>query len=610
MTELVEVRTEGMIPELESMMLLLFDKNEIRQIAKMRKDYEMKMQRVTKNKEDCLRYIQYEMNLLKLVKMRRQKKGLKVSKSSSIDYAIANRLNKLFILAIRWFPSDVRIWLSYIKFCKQVRFYASASRVLDQMLEQHSDKPELFKLAAQWELEECLNVDKARKFLLSGLHIHKESRLLFTEAFKLELIHASNLRKQCKGLSEESHGKKGAASTKKRNSNKTTTEESTPINPDDPVVNGHMAELMYENAVKKIPDVAFVVDLLKLAQEYDFTKKLQNKIVNDMMMTFPSDELTWDTMAKRELQGFMFPTTPSNMATKLTMKEKIGRCVAVYEESVKNLSTERMWSLYLETLLELTRDQSQLPNFKRKLLVAAFQGGHNAGKLNENHYLVWVDHLQGADRGKKLSEVLEGATEKLSNSVTLWQTRLRVHLTRGEEVPATSVFNQAIVKLGPNALPLWKLMLQYWQTKRSSKVEELFKKAMNESAAISSPLKPLYLEWLVLTHGIGAARKVYASLCEVPPACVEMHTKMAALEAVQPTLSLKNARRCYLMACLQFGYQSVDVWMDYVKFEQNYGDASKAKDIYWQALKSLEPSQVDTFISEFSLVKTVPISQM
>lgn len=79
------------------------------------------------------------------------------------------------------------------------RFYASASRVLDQMLEQHSDKPELFQLAAQWELEECMCVSKARKFLLNGLHIHKESRLLFKEAFKLELIHANNLRKEAKG---------------------------------------------------------------------------------------------------------------------------------------------------------------------------------------------------------------------------------------------------------------------------------------------------------------------------------------------------------------------------------------------------------------------------
>lgn len=81
-----------------------------------------------------------------------------------------------------------------------------------------------------------------------------------------------------------------------------------------------------------------------------------------------------------------------------------------------------------------------------------------------------VDHLQGSDRGKKLSEVLQGATEKLSHSVLLWQTRLRIHLTRGEEGPGTAVFAQALGKLGSNSLPLWKLMLQYWQIKRSSKV--------------------------------------------------------------------------------------------------------------------------------------------
>lgn len=49
--------------------------------------------------------------------------------------------------------------------------------------------------------------------------------------------------------------------------------------------------------------------------------------------------------------------------------------------------------------------------------------------------------------------------------------------------------------------------------------------------------------------------------------------------------------------------------MDYVKFEQNCGDPSKVSGIYWQAVKKLEPGQMDNFISEFSLIKTVPVSQ-
>lgn len=43
-----------------------------RTIAKKRKEFEYKIQRRTKNKEDYLRYIQYEMDLLKLIRLRRE----------------------------------------------------------------------------------------------------------------------------------------------------------------------------------------------------------------------------------------------------------------------------------------------------------------------------------------------------------------------------------------------------------------------------------------------------------------------------------------------------------------------------------------------------------
>lgn len=42
-----------------------------RKIAKKLKEHEYKIQRQTKCKEDYLRYIQYEMDLLKLIKQRR-----------------------------------------------------------------------------------------------------------------------------------------------------------------------------------------------------------------------------------------------------------------------------------------------------------------------------------------------------------------------------------------------------------------------------------------------------------------------------------------------------------------------------------------------------------
>ena len=47
-----------------------------------------------------------------------------------------------------------------------------------------------------------------------------------------------------------------------------------------------------------------------------------------------------------------------------------------------------------------------------------------------------------------------------------------------------------------------------------------------------------------------------------------------------------------------------DVWMEYIKFEQNGGDAKRVSDIYMQAVRNLDPAYTDSFVSEFSLLKT------
>jgi hypothetical protein len=45
------------------------------------------------------------------------------------------------------------------------------------------------------------------------------------------------------------------------------------------VLEGRLAEVIYESAINKIHDVRFMIELLIIAQEYNFTKKLQLKMV-------------------------------------------------------------------------------------------------------------------------------------------------------------------------------------------------------------------------------------------------------------------------------------------------------------------------------------------
>jgi len=45
------------------------------------------------------------------------------------------------------------------------------------------------------------------------------------------------------------------------------------------VLEGRLAGVIYESAIKKIHDVCFLIELITIAQEYNFTKKLQLKMV-------------------------------------------------------------------------------------------------------------------------------------------------------------------------------------------------------------------------------------------------------------------------------------------------------------------------------------------
>ena len=113
--------------------------------------------------------------------------------------------------------------------------------------------------------------------------------------------------------------------------------------------------------------------------------------------------------------------------------------------------------------------------------------------------------MKSLGKYKKLESVLRTASERYPSSIELWQARLSLHLSRDDERVGVAVFRDATGRLGsdnPTALPLWKIMLQYYQTKDMHKVEQTFQEGIVQGPAISLFLKPMYIEWLVLARGV------------------------------------------------------------------------------------------------------------
>lgn len=112
--------------------------------------------------------------------------------------------------------------------------------------------------------------------------------------------------------------------------------------------------------------------------------------------------------------------------------------------------------------------------------------------------------MKSQGKSKKLEGVLKMATERIPSSVELWQQRLYHHLSSDSESVGVAVFRDATAQLGSSsgaALPLWKTVLHYYQTNDMRKAEQMFQDGVVQGPAVSVPLKPLYIEWLVSTKG-------------------------------------------------------------------------------------------------------------
>nr|XP_058903844.1 U3 small nucleolar RNA-associated protein 6 homolog isoform X2 [Kogia breviceps] len=538
-----------------------------------------------------LTMLKYEINLLELIQRRRVRIGYSFKKDE-IENSIVHRVQGIFRRASAKWKDDVQLWLSYVVFCKKWATKVQLSKVFSAMLAIHSNKPALWIMAAKWEMEDRLSSESARQLFLRALRFHPECPKLYQEYFRMELMHAEKLRKE----------KQEFEKAKMDVGNLEYAEE---------ILMGELARIIYKNSVNIIKSAEFHVSLLSIAQLFDFAKDLQREIYDDLQALHTDDPLTWDYVARRELEiesqpGEEPPTTKQTKVAEVGRREE--RCCAVYEEAVKTLRTEAMCKCYINFCMErfAKKTSSRLLREKRlERTMVAFRKAHDLKLLLEFQYKQWSELLLHHDFLTEALEVAGAGMELFRGSVMMWQVKLQV-LIASKSPDVAMLFEEAFVHLKPQiCLPLWISWAEWSEGAESQEdTEAIFKKAvLAVTGGDSVTLKDKYLDWAYRSGGYKKARAVFKSLQESRPFSVDFFRKMIQFEKEQESCKMANLREYYERALREFGSADSDLWMDYIKEELNHplGRPEHCGQIYWRAMKMLQGESAELFVAKHAV---------
>uniref|UniRef100_A0A8B9P0V8 UTP6 small subunit processome component n=1 Tax=Apteryx owenii TaxID=8824 RepID=A0A8B9P0V8_APTOW len=558
---------------------------------------EHKIQRRALRKEDFIHYIQYEINLLELIKKRRARIGYSFKKDE-IENSIVQRVHSLFKRATGKWKEDVQLWLSHVAFCKQwVKWVFVTSHLLYVGMDSFvCSVAALWIMAAKWEMEARLSSESARHLFLRALRFHPECSKLYQEYFRMELMHAEKQRKEKKEF-EQAKMDLGE------------------FNYSEEILNGEMARIIYRDATQKIKGVEFHLAVLSIAKLFDFTQDLQKEILESLQAKYADDPLTWDYMARRELElGSLQSTEHTTKQMKVSeMTQREERCCAVFEEAVTAVPTEDMWKCYITFCLERYNRKTNSEELKQKRLertLSVFNKAHESSLLPEGLYKQWLQLLLESSLCEKALEVAEAATKHFSLSVEIWQMRLQV-LIQLKSDAVTQCFEEALKHMKSkvcDTLPLWTLWVE-WSEGTNSKedTEALYQRSLRATApAESVTMKEKYLDWAYRNGGYKKVKRVFTSLHENRPFSLDFFRKMIQIEKEQESCKMLHLREYYERALREFGSTNSDLWLDYIKEELNHpqGKPENCGSIHWRAMKMLQGELVENFVSKYTLLQT------
>lgn len=100
----------------------------------------------------------------------------------------------------RKFHGDVGLWMQYLEFARKQKSTKKISEILTSMLRLHPTRSELWIHAANYALEVIEDMAEARSYMQRGLRFCKNSKNLWIEYAKLEMIYIAKISARARAL--------------------------------------------------------------------------------------------------------------------------------------------------------------------------------------------------------------------------------------------------------------------------------------------------------------------------------------------------------------------------------------------------------------------------
>ncbi|KAF0699366.1 Aste57867_10082 [Aphanomyces stellatus] len=629
MADAVQYMMEKMIPELEDLQhLKIFSKEEVRQIVQKRRDFEYTMKRTPLRKVDCLRYIEYELNLDALRRQRKKRMGLK--KSTLSDHTGISRVHNIFDRALLKHRGDVDLWLQHIAFCKNQGSTKILSLLFTHALQVHPRNEALWIEAASWEFATNLNVDSARVLMQRSIRINPHSQKLWLEYFRLELLYVQKLRarREVLGLDDKKALPKelsldiapveGEEDDASKAADAVADATSAVEDSRREILLGAIPKIVFHNAVQAIPsDAAFRLAFLDITNLFPsaYAKPVADAILASATMEFPTDAAVWAAFCDQAMHD-------DAESDDVDSRRKVA--IERFHTALVNLATDAMREAFLHWCVsELARTPAS-PWFTTQME----QTMNALGPLSPVLHFVWVDYTLRAHGLQAAVAKAHKATSAFPTDAKLWLFRaqlvMRLASVQAQDVapPATkrakkptqtSVFTAALVvveeglkhtaKQGNNgdAALLWQRYLQLLMSKPASTtaIRAAFQKALKAATAWTpswSTLRQQYLRWTHRALGLAATRTLYKTF--LAGQMLPNEDTLAFLrwtvqvEAAEPDSA---AQRTTVQGLFEkivdlYGEDNEDVWVEYIQFYRERGLHKEANDVHWRSTRTFPSS--------------------